>query len=77
MTIDYLSPDEQSFVAWMKRPSVMNKRKAIELITICEEEIERLKVKVKNATSHLEKNRLYHSIENRQAQIKWADGWLT
>jgi hypothetical protein len=64
------------FLDYLKRPSVMNKRKAKHLIEDLEDTIIELRGKIKDANNRPEKTLLYFQIENRKTQIKWAEQFL-
>jgi uncharacterized coiled-coil protein SlyX len=64
------------FLDYLKRPSVMNKRKAEKLIDELNDVIIELREKVKTASTRMDKNLLYLQIENRKTQIKLAEQFL-
>jgi hypothetical protein len=66
---------EQLFMDWMKRPVVLNPKKARALIDDLEQVIIELRASL-NSKSRLEKNMVYNQIENRKAQIKYAQQFL-
>lgn len=66
---------EKLFLEWMKRPVTLNKKKATALIDDLEQVIIELRASLQSK-SRLGKNMVYNQIENRKAQIKYAQQFL-
>jgi len=76
MKTEELTPDELHTIQWMQRPRVLTPTKAKESIEELEEYIMDLRERIKNATSQIEKNNLYHRIEGHQIHIKYFNQFL-
>jgi hypothetical protein len=74
--MDILEQDIDGFLAYLKRPTVMNKRNAAKLIGDLDAAIELLDQKRKAASTRMQKNQIYSQIANRQSQICWAAQFL-
>ena len=75
MNTEELTTQEAGFLSWLKLGGQPTKIGAKRLINDLEDTISELRMKVQGA-KRMAKNGLYCQIENRQAQIRWAEQFL-
>lgn len=70
--------DEKSelMITWLKKPVIMNKKKAILLISDLEETIIDLRKSVSSKETRMQKNMVYNQILNRETVIKYAKTFI-
>lgn len=73
-----LTDDQKAdlMMAWLKKPVVMNKKKAQQLISDLEELIIDLRKSVSTKETRMEKNMIYNQIKNRETIIAHAKTFL-
>lgn len=75
MELEEIPEATEEFMEYIKRPVVLTKKKAKELIADLEETIIESRASLKDKTK-LEKNMIYNQIKNREAQINYANTFL-
>ena len=70
------TPEELSFIDFLRRPAKLNRHSAKRLITDLEESIADKKQQIASTRDRLKKNLLYAQIDGRKSQITHASTFI-